>query len=167
MSWSRLAWLLPVALVAVLAGCSGFRPVYGDVASASNPQGYRFHYAAPASRLDQIVYNELRLRLGPNSNEPDALQVTVSAWSGARGLTRTAVSKPVTTNEMIVYASYTVATPTGEVLVSETRSASGLYTTRDQVLGDVEGQNEAAERGAKAVSDTVRLGILGALARLR
>jgi len=164
MSWSRRAIALKIlAILALvsLASCSGFRPVYGDV--DTSPAGYAFSYADPASRLDQIIYTELRLRLGPETDAPDAIRVVVTSYSGARGLTRTAVVKPGTSYEMDVTASVLATAADGTVLFSGTRRASAIYQTRGQVLADTEAQTEAAERAAKALADSVRLAIIGAL----
>ena len=170
MSWSEvlakpLKFMVLSALLATLAACSGFRPVYGE--PATGPTAYAFSYAAPGGRLDQIIYSELRLRLGPHSTDPEALRVSVSTGAGARGLVKAAVAKAHTTTEMIVSTTITVLTPEGEVLFSGLRKSSAFYTTVGQVLADTEAANEAAERGAKAVADTVRLAVLGALAMAR
>lgn len=163
MSWSSgsarlLGGLL--LMLALLQACSGFRPVYSDSAALS---AHSFHYADPGSRLDQVIYTELRLRLGPASDDPDALQVTVVTSAGARSITRTNTNKPATSNAMVVSASFSVISPDGEVVASGTRSTEALYTTTTQVLGDVEASTEAAERGARALADTIRLAIIGAL----
>jgi LPS-assembly lipoprotein len=168
MSWSDAAAnalkpLLFISLLLVLAGCSGFRPVYGD--PATDARQYAFAYAEPASRLDQIIYTELRLRLGPPSTDPDAIRVAVSTTSGARGLTRTAVAKPMTNLEMLVSTAISVTRADGTVLFTGTRSTSAFYTSAGQVLADVAAQTEAAERGAKALADSVRLTILGAVSK--
>jgi hypothetical protein len=165
MSWSRgvrLAAVLAVtAILPLLAACSGFRPVYGDAAGAVSR--YRFDYVAPGSRLDQIIYTELRLRLGPDTDADGAIKVAVSATAGARNITRTGVVKPATTAEMVVTATISVVGPDGEAIFSGTRSASALYTTVGQVLADTSAQTDAAERAARALADTVRLAIIGAL----
>jgi hypothetical protein len=114
--------------------------------------------------LDQIIYTELRLRLGPQSSDPAAYQVSVSTSAGARALTHTNTAKVAATNSMTVTTSYSVTTPEGEILTSGTRSTEATYTAVGQVLGDTEATNEAAERGARALADTVRLAVLGALA---
>lgn len=164
MSWSRgvrLAAVLAVtAMLPLLSACSSFRPVYGSPGAISR---YSFDYAAPASRLDQIIYTELRLRLGPDTDADGAIKVAVSATAGARNLTRTGVAKPATTAEMVVTATISVVGPDGEVIFTGTRTASALYVTVGQVLADTSAQTDAAERAARALADTVRLAIVGAL----
>ena len=53
----------------LLAGCSGFRPVYGEHGIANDRM--ELAYAKPASRLEQIIYQEFVLRFGRSQN-PDA-----------------------------------------------------------------------------------------------
>jgi LPS-assembly lipoprotein len=168
MSWSSRAagWLGRVAapvLLVLVAACSGFHPLYGD--GGVQPGRYAFHYAEPGSRLDQVIYTELRLRLGPSSDAPDAVQVSVRTSAGSHALTSTATSKAATANEVIVTATATAITPAGEIIFSGTRSSSATYQTFGQVLADTEARTEAAERGATALADSLRLAILGALAR--
>jgi hypothetical protein len=148
-------------MLPLLAACSGFRPVYGDAGSAVSR--YSFDYAAPGSRLDQVIYTELRLRLGPDTDAASAIKVAVSAYAGARALTRTAVAKPASTAEMVVSATIRVVGPDGEVIFTGTRSASAIYTTVGQVLADTAAQTDAADRAARALAETIRLMILGAL----
>lgn len=168
MSWSEalsrpLRALVLAALVGTLAACSAVRPLYGT--DAVQPGRYAFHYAKPANRLDQVVYSELRLRLGRESASPDALQVTVSTSAAGRGLTHTSTAKPGTLHETVVTATASVISPEGDVIFSGTRSAAATYTSVGQVLNDTEGFNDASERAARAVADTLRLAILGALSR--
>jgi hypothetical protein len=164
MSWSSAKPLKLVAVLSLflLAACSGFRPLYGDV--GFNPARYAFRYAEPASRLDQIIYAELRLRLGPESNAPGALRVAVSTSAAARALTRTGTPRVASVNAMTVTTSYSVTTPEGDIVTSGARSTEAVYTVVGQVLADTEAANDASERGARALADTVRLAILGALA---
>lgn len=169
MSWfSAIARLLKmlaiIGIVAAVAGCSGFKPVYGDGSLAS---GVSFYYPDPGSRLDQIIYSELRLRLGPASPQDGAYSVSVSTSASGRGITKTAVVKPAKTLEMVVTASIIVVDPEGKVVFAGNRSTSALYESVGQVLADTEAQTEAAERGAKALADIVRLAVLGAISSPR
>lgn len=167
MSWSRLLLrkcliLLAIAVAAgALSACSGFRPVYGDAYAPVTR--HTFTYADPGSRLDQIIYTELRLRLGPASTSPDALRIHVTTYTTAEDLTRTAVTKPATTAELTVTATVTVVDADGETILAGTRRQSALYTTIGQVLADNAARTDAGERAAKTLAETVRLAILGAL----
>lgn len=158
-----LKLLVILGIVAALGGCSGFRPVHGE--DGADTANYSFYYPDPGNRLDQIIYTELRLRLGPASAQDGAYSVSVATSTSSRGLTRTSVTKPATTSEMVVTTSIVVSDPEGKIVFSGRRSASALYTTAGQVLADVEAATEASERGAKALADIVRLSVLGALSQ--
>lgn len=144
-----------------LAGCSSFRPVYGE---AGVVQGQlAFNYAKPSSRLEQIIVQDLALRLGKQSTSPDAPELRISAAAGARALTRTAVTKPATQYEMAVTATYSVISD-GKVLLQGTRKATASYSTVGQVLADEAAAKDAQERAAHEVAETIRLSILAQLA---
>lgn len=161
-SASRLALAAIFALS--LAACSGIRPVYGPDATAAIAN-HAFAYDEPASRLDQVIYNELRLRLGPNSAAPDAVHVSITGVSYSRGFTKTNVIKPATQFEMIASATLKVTAADGRVLFSGVRRATADYYTVSQVLADSAAVTEASERAGKALADTVRLTILSVLSR--
>jgi hypothetical protein len=163
MSWSRLTRrsFAAAALCAplLLAGCSGFRPVYGE--GGLGASDLAFAYAEPESRLEQIIIQDLALRLGL-SEDPDAPEVRIVATQSARQLTRTGTVKPVTQHEAAVEATYTIVLD-DEVLLSGTRRAIASYTTSDQVLADEAARKDALERAAHEVAETIRLSILGGL----
>lgn len=164
MSWSSSlrAVVLAVALAApVLAGCSGLRPVYGTGGAVDGRLA--LNYADPASRLDQIIIQDLSLRLGKGGGL-DAPLVRISTASGSRDLTRTAVARPVTQKEMAVTAVYSVVAPDGRVLLNGQRKATAQYSTSGQVLADEAAAKDASERAARAVAETIRLSILSQLA---
>jgi len=142
-----------------LAGCT-FTPVYGDYGVSQ--QRLELAYSRPATRLDQIIIQELSLRLGKSDN-PDAPLVTISSSSSNRALTRTGTTKPTTQYEMTVNISYTLAAD-GRVVAVGSRSASAAWTSRGQVFADDAASRDAAERAARAAAETVRLSILAALA---
>lgn len=157
------AALLGLTLVAplLLAGCSGFRPVYG-VNGIANDR-LELAYGKPATRLDQIVYQEFVLRFGRTARA-DAPLLIVSTSAGARGLTTTSVTKPATQQAVTVTATATVTTVEGRQVFSGSRSATAQYYTVGQTLADSEAANEAQERAAKEAAEGLRLAILGALA---
>jgi hypothetical protein len=153
---------LALAVVALLAGCTGLRPVYGDYGGVQG--GLAFSYAEPASRVDQIIIQALRLRLG-KSTDPDAPRITISAYPAGRQLNRSNVGRPLNEHEVVVTASYRVESG-GAVVASGTRSASAQYARNSQVLADDAAFNNAIERAAREVAETVRLSILSDLAKL-
>jgi hypothetical protein len=153
--------VLALGAILILAACSGFRPVYGPTGVVN--QRLAFSYADPGSRLEQIVVQELMLRLGKGGG-PDAPQIRISVASGSRDLTRTDVDRPRTQKEMAVTATYSVVAADGEVLMTGRRKATAQYETVGQVLADESAAEDARERAARAVADTIRLSILAGLA---
>lgn len=153
--------LLALSGALALSGCSSFRPVYGDNGVANARM--ELNYAKPASRLDQVIYQEFVLRFGRTQN-PDAPRMAVSTSSVSRALTHTNVTKPATQYEVAVTATATITTADGRQVFAGSRSASASYATVGQVLADTEAANEAGERAAKEAAEGLRLAILGALA---
>ena len=152
---------LALSATAVLSSCTGLRPVYGQ--PGAGVERYAFFYGAPVSRLDQVIYNDLRLRLGQQSSAPDAVKVTISSSTSSRVLTKTNPTRPSTAHEMTVAANVRVVGPDGKVLFNGVRRASADYQVVSQVLADNSAAQDAAERAAHTVADTVRLTIIAAL----
>lgn len=146
-----------------LAGCSGLTPVYGERGIGAERVALR--YDAPQNRLDQIIYQELILRLGQTS-DPSAPKLRLTTTRAARDLTKSAASRPSEQSEAVVTATIVLIGPDDKVLFSTTRSAAALYSTDRQALASSEAQIEAYERAARELAETVRLTLLGALTNL-
>jgi hypothetical protein len=158
------ALLLAFALSATtaLTACSGFTPVYGE--HGIGVERAAFRYAKPATRLDQIIYQELALRLGRSADSSVPL-VRVTTTSYVRDLTRSNVSNPAAQKEAVVSALIDLVEPDGNIALSATRSIAASFTAdRAQALAETEAEREAKERAAKELAETVRLTLLGALA---
>lgn len=153
-----LAVLLLAAAIG-LAGCSGLAPVYGDQGLTGR---LPLAYSKPATRLDQIVIQDLALRLG-RSSSPDAVLVTITSSESSRELTMTEVETPREEHEVSVQVSYTLVAG-DRILGAGTRTATAGYAAVGQVLANEAARDEAAERAARAAAETVRLSILGDLA---
>lgn len=159
-----------LALAAILAGAAtalgacSFSPVYSGTL-AGQPL-LNLAYAEPRSRLEQVIYQELALRLG-TSDAPTAPLATVRVASagGVVGLSTTA--NPNKLHKTTITASLTIARRDGTEAspVTFTRQASAEYTTSGQVLADTAAANEAAERAAKAAAESLRLAVLASLSR--
>ncbi len=154
-SFSRAcrAVLVAVALAAPLAACSGLAPVYqyGD----TDAQRIAVQFAAPSTRVEQVIYNELKLRFAKGG--PDAPMVRVVATQGGRTVPGV--------NEVVVTAQLSVVDATGRALKTVSRSAGAAYTSSSQAFANQEAVEDAANRAAKQVADTLRLEILSALSR--
>jgi LPS-assembly lipoprotein len=170
MSWSKAVLrntLLALALsgATTLAACSGFAPVYGE--RGIGMERYAFRYDKPATRLDQIIYQELALRLGRSTDSSVPL-VRISTSSGVRELTKSNVARPAKQKEAVVTAQIELVGADGAVALSTSRSAAALFTAdNSQALAETEAEREAKERAAKELAETVRLTLLGAVAASR
>lgn len=163
--WSYKKAVRPVfmalALVsgaATLSACS-FTPLYGEQAALN------LAYASPDSRLEQIIYQDLALRLGKTTTS-DAPLVKITASTSSRRVGRTSSDSPATTYEATVTANVLVTkqetnASTGEIetkaIYTANRKASASYTTNDQRLANQHAVEEAQERAALAVAQTIRL----------
>lgn len=158
------ATLLAAALATTtaLAACSGLTPVYGE--RGLGVERHAFRYDKPASRLEQIIYQELVLRLG-RSSDPSVPLVRITTSSSVRDLTRTRVSNPAAQKEAVVTARIVLVDADGNTAFTATRSAAASFTAdRYQALAETEAEREAKERAAKELAETIRLTLLGALA---
>jgi len=156
--------MLALALLGAttLAACSGFTPVYGD--RGIGMEQHAFRYDKPQSRLDQIIYQELVLRLG-RASDPSVPLVRVTTSSVVRDLTKTKISNPAAQKEAVVTAKIELVDADGTVAFTATRSTATSFTAdRYQALAETEAEKEAKERAAKELAETVRLTLLGALA---
>lgn len=149
------------AMMLVLGGCSGLTPVYGE--RGIGAERIALSYGAPTSRLDQIVYQQLALRFGPDAG-PDAPRVEVSTSLSSTSLTRTPNPNPQSTVEAIVVATAVITDPAGVVEpIVLRRTASAQFTTGSQLLANNSAADDAAERAARAAAESLRLAIFAAL----
>lgn len=174
-----LVRLIAPAAMAMLAlgGCT-FSPVYGDGA-ALNVSQLRISYAEPASRLEQIVYQDLAFRLGRGGGIGDP-EIGVGISSSTRRVGRSSTASPLTTYEVVVTGTATVSEKTGETTLAKgeivldpkakafkpfsiTRTASAQYETSDQRLANQEATRDASERAAHALAESLRLALLAEL----
>lgn len=157
--------LLTLAVAPALSACSGLTPVYAPGPAAT--QQVALNYARPSNRFEQIIYQDLTLKLGKASGPAPTLSVNVSAFS--RDLTSN-VDPLTTTLPMIqkqeqVSAAIRLTDINGKVIFSGMRSASADYTANSQGLATDRAEADAAVRAAHAVADTIRLTLLGVLTK--
>lgn len=157
-----LALILAASLV--LAGCS-FTPLYGTDSASSE---YNLAYADPSSQIEQIIYQDLSLRLGRTVSS-DAPLVKISASSSSKSIGRSSTGLPTNTRELTVTANAKITQTDAlnpeivKTIYSGTKSASATYTTNGQRLADQEAAKDAQNRAAKAVAQSLRLSIAAAL----
>lgn len=165
MLWSRVtvrAGLLGMVLLAPLAvaGCSSLKPVYGD--NGIGAERVALSYAKPTTRLEQIIYQDLALSLGKAAGAP---LLTVMTTTSNRKLTRSDVTRPSAQRETVVSAEIELKGTDGTVLFAGERSAAASYSVDGQGLADTEALRNAEEQAARALAETIRLTLIGVLAR--
>ncbi|MDB5586847.1 MAG: hypothetical protein JWP26_1817 [Devosia sp.] len=166
MLWSKRLQILSFSAIALvgtplLAACT-LTPVYSG-RLAENPN-LELAFAAPTSRLDQVVIQELALRFGKSPTAPVA---TVSTSASGTTLVDTVTANPNKTYEVTVTATLTIEQnndPKAKPLVL-TRRATANYQTGAQILNDQSAYTEASERAAKSAAESLRLAILATLTR--
>jgi hypothetical protein len=168
MSWPKalrvsLLTGLMLGTGAILGACS-FSPVYSGTL-ASQPS-LNLAYAKPKTRLEQVVYQELSLRLGESTSEMAPLaSVTVS--NSASDVMVTATADPAKAVRMVVTAVLTIAPRDGTDAkpIVFSRTATAQYTRNGQVLADNAAADEASERAARSAAESLRLAVLASLSR--
>lgn len=151
--FKRLVLVLLAPLV--LAACS-FAPLYGDRAASGT--AFNLAFESPGSRLEQIVINELVARFG-RSSDPDALVVSVKVSSSS-------VTPGPTIAALDGLITITDPRAPEQPVFTATRSASASYAKSGQSLANQQAANEAAERAALQLAQTIRLTLFGVLVNL-
>lgn len=160
--WLRQAGLPVLALVmgaSVLSGCT-LTPVYGDHGLTASQ--LKLDLAAPANRLEQVVYQRLALRFG-TSDGPDAPRVSVKVSATSSHAGQSATADPEASQIETGTAVLTISRP-GKPDFTATRQVSVTYTTSGQVLANNEARTDAGEQAARALAEQLRLTILSVLA---
>jgi len=154
-SFSRAcrAVLVAVALAAPLAACTSLTPVYQY--GEADAERMAVQFGAPATRVEQIIYNELKLRFARGG--PDSPRVNIAASQAGRSVPGV--------SEVVVTARVTVTDARGRTLTSVSRTASAAYTSSQQAFANQQATEDAANRAARQVADTLRLEILAALSK--
>lgn len=149
--------LLALSLMAgagMLSACS-FTPLYGDQGAVQ--RNLQLVYAKPNSRLEQIIYQDLALRLG-HSASADAPAVHIAINQTIRKVSRTSSGSPATTYELKLSGTASVVRD-GETVYSVNRSASASYKTNGQLLADQYAEQDAGRRAALAFAQIIRLSL--------
>ena len=156
--------VLALALLPALGACSGLPPVYGTgqfttdrVELAMSPLFFC---------VVLIIYQDLALHYNSISR-PGVPKLTVTAGAGARQLpdTQNVVTPAQRPDEMVVTAGITLVGADGKVLLSGSRSQSADYTSGPQVVANNQAAIDAQARASHLLADTIRLSVLGALAK--
>jgi hypothetical protein len=168
MLWSKRLQILGFSVIALAAvpwlGACTLTPVYSGRLAESPDLNLAF--AKPATRLDQIIYQELSLRFGSSDSETAPLASVVTSVSTV-ALVNTVTANPNKTYEVTVAATLTISRRDGtnERPIVVTRQATANYQLGVQILNDNSASIEATERAAKAAAESLRLAVLAALSR--
>lgn len=158
-----IAVVFALALPLALAGCSGFRPVYGE--NGLGGERIALIYAEPTNRLEQLIYQDLKLRLGKADPGVAAPVLKVSTTQGAGFTTDDTVTSANSEKQISVTAKISLVDTTGATVFSASRTQTAEYTTGNSALANQRAAQKAAEDAALLLADTIRLSVLGALLR--
>lgn len=145
------------ALLSAVSACTTFAPVYS---SRIGTEQVAISYASPTSRIEQIIYQDLALRLG--RNRPGAPLLTVNASQASVTLADDS-ALPQSQRRMTVSANIVLTDAGGTPIFTGTRSATADYASGPQVVANSQAESDAAARAAHQLADTIRLVVLGAL----
>jgi len=147
----------------LLSACTGFTPVYGE--NGLGNQQVAVKYASPSNRLEQVIYQDLALKLGKSAG--DVPTVTISASATLPTTDTTTATLSVASGQVTVRVFVSVIDPSGKVIVQSNRSVVENFVKGGQAFSNQEAANEASERGARELAESIRLQILGALVKHR
>lgn len=153
-----LSVLAAGSLAAFTSGCSTFSPVYGN-ASPSGASAIRFRFAAPTSRIEQLVLNRLKLAFPEAATTSDPiLSVSASSSSPAGALSDAFdVARPVNRR---VEATISISLD-GKTLFTATRFSDTSYQAGGKLTPANALSSEGAEEtAARSVAEALRLAIL-------
>ncbi len=151
--------ILELAFFSLILSACSFSPIYGDKNLPYS--NISLSYAEPKTRLEQIIYSDLRLKLGEKENSD---LVTITVTSSSNSIARTSNSLPSTISEAIVTARITIVDSSEDrnIIFSGTRSAATSYSTNGQIIADEKALEDAQERAALELAQIIRLTLIGA-----
>lgn len=166
MQASRRAFLgfMAIATAGALAGCSTFRPVYGD-----NEMPLAFKIDPPKTPEERVAWREFVARFdSTETSQAPVLKYSVaisglpgrmtSVPSGTNPITGRSVSMP---SEAAVRSTITATVVyDGETVFEATRFADAGYTSGRTVIADMASADEAGERATKAAAESIRLALI-------
>lgn len=146
-----------------LAACTSFAPVYGE-RSGLGADALRFQFAEPDSRLEQLIYNRLKVAFPGEALAGDpVLDITATAGSTQGSMSNAfPVARPVTVR---VDAKVSITSSDDEELFSATRFADTAYQSGKLTPVDLQSTSGAQETAAKSVAEALRLAILAGYRR--
>ena len=152
---------LALAVVPALSACTGFTPVYSDAGLGAHTVAVK--YATPSTRLEQVIYQDLALKLGESRG--DVPTVTVTATATSPSTDTSSATTTVASRQTTVTAIVSVVAVDGRVIFQGSRSVTEEFVNGGQVFSNQQALKEAQERGAKSLAETIRLQVLSALSK--
>ncbi|MFC3226163.1 hypothetical protein ACFOGJ_02925 [Marinibaculum pumilum] len=166
MSWSEasrrriLAGAAAGLATALLSGC-GFRPLYGEQASAAAPAELaQIQLPRPSSRLAQLVYVPLADRLNPSGRQVEKryrLDLALSETESGVLITR---SDEVTRINLTLFAAFAVVDLEENTrLFDGTAKSVASYNVLRSDYANLTGYDDARERAAADLAEQLSLRI--------
>lgn len=150
------SFLVMVAMMPILAACSGLTPVYGD-RGARNPSTMSFNFAPPENRLEQIIINELSVFFpGTADASSPTLDVAASTANTPAPMTNAVIVGRVVQTRVVA----TVTIAYGDDVFTATRFADAGYKAGDLVPVDLASAVGSEETAARATAEALRAAIL-------
>ncbi len=135
----------------ILAACT-FSPVYSN--QDQTKTAFNLEFASANSRLEQIVYSELAASFPSSSAiKENLVEVTVSSSSLTPGIRSVTLTGKITVTNI----------ESAKIIYTGSRTASASYGPSPQYLGSQQAANEASERAARELAQTIRLTLIGIL----
>ncbi len=140
-----------IILSLILSACS-FSPVYSN--PDQNNTAFNLEFASANTRLEQIVYSELAASFSNSSAMKENLvEVIVSSSSVNPGIGSVGLTGKITVTNI----------QSAKIVYAGSRTASATYVASGQSLANQQAANEASERAARELAQTIRLTLIGVL----
>ena len=150
-----------VFITLALSACT-FSPIYGD--KNINNNNFQLSYAKPTTRLEQIVYSDLKLKLGEVTNiDAQNLKITIS--QSTRSVGRSSDGLPTNVLEIKLTANIKLFENAEQknVVFSAMRVSTASYRTNGQAFADQQAAISASETAALELAQIIRLTLIAQL----
>ncbi|MCF6325852.1 MAG: hypothetical protein L3J21_01025 [Devosiaceae bacterium] len=135
----------------VLSACT-FSPVYSNPDQSDT--AFNLEFASANSRLEQIVYTELAASFSNLSAIKENLVEVIISSSGVKpGVGSVALTGKITITNI----------QSAKIIYVGSRTTSATYGASTQSLANQQAANEASERAARDLAQTIRLTLIGVL----
>ncbi len=156
-----LKTLLAIIFIALSLSACSFTPIYSNTSANAK---LNISYDKPTSRLEQIVYQELKLRLGAGDNI-DSNFLVVKISQSTRNVGRSSDGLPTNIMEVKLTGNIFLYQTSDKqnIIFKATRVATASYRTSPQSLNNQQALASASEQAALELAQIIRLTLLGEL----